>query len=75
MRQQGIVKWFNSAKAFGFITANGGGPDVFAHITRFPYGTKPADVKPEMKVEFETTPATGDRGASATNISFLKKDE
>jgi CspA family cold shock protein len=62
----GTVKWFNDAKRFGIITADGGAEDLFAHFTAIKMdGFK--TLKEGQKVAFEVT--TGPKGKQASNIT------
>jgi cold shock protein len=64
----GTVKWFNAEKGFGFITPDGGGPDVFAHYSAIASsGFRSLDEN--QRVEFEVT--QGQRGPQAANIRTL----
>lgn len=61
----GIVKWFNDAKGFGFITPDEGGEDLFAHFSDINMeGFK--TLKEGQRVSFDVT--TGPKGKQAANI-------
>lgn len=60
----GIVKWFNEAKGFGFISQENG-PDVFAHYKAIT-GTGFRTLVEGQKVQF--TVAEGSKGPQAENI-------
>lgn len=61
----GTVKWFNSAKGFGFITPAEGGDEVFAHFSAIQMdGYKLLNEGQEVEYEVEDGP----RGPKATII-------
>lgn len=56
----GVVKFFNTSKGFGFIAPEGGGKDVFVHITALQRsGIQQLDEG--QKVSFETAPGRDGR--------------
>ena len=55
--QTGIVKWFNSAKGYGFITPQDGTADVFVHHTAIDCeGYRSLDEGQAVQYEVERTP-------------------
>jgi CspA family cold shock protein len=61
----GMVKWFNDAKGFGFITPDEGGEDLFAHFSAInSAGFK--TLKENQRVSFEVV--AGPKGKQASNI-------
>jgi len=65
---QGTVKWFNAEKGFGFITPDGGGPDLFVHHSAIQMsGFKSLDEG--QRVNFET--GQGQKGPQATNVTKI----
>jgi len=67
MRQTGKVKFFNEAKGYGFITPDGGGKDVFVHISAVQRSGLPA-LDEGMAVSFETEADKSGKGPKAINI-------
>ena len=64
----GIVKWFNDAKGFGFITPDEGGEDLFAHFSAIQSsGFK--SLQENQRVQFDVT--TGPKGKQASNIQII----
>ena len=64
-RVTGTVKWFNSAKGFGFISREGG-EDVFVHFSAIQGGGFRELTEGQM-VEF--TIERGPKGLQATNVT------
>jgi CspA family cold shock protein len=64
----GTVKWFNGEKGFGFISQDGGGPDVFVHFTAIT-GSGYRNLDQGQKVEFEVT--EGPKGLQAANVTAV----
>jgi cold shock protein len=66
----GLVKWFNDAKGFGFITPDAGGADVFIHFSAIAMeGYK--TLKQGARVSFELT--EGPKGLHAQNILMTEQ--
>jgi CspA family cold shock protein len=61
---QGVVKWFNAEKGFGFIAVEGGA-DVFVHYSAI-QSDGYRSLEENQKVEFDIT--QGPKGPQAENV-------
>jgi len=61
----GTVKFFNTVKGYGFITPEGGGKDVFVHVTAVEAAGM-RSLAEGQKVHFDIQPDA--RGSKAVNL-------
>jgi len=65
---EGIVKWFDEKKGYGFIQPDDAGEDVFVHYSAIVMeGFR--TLQEGQRVSFEVT--QGEKGLKAANVSIL----
>ena len=67
---EGVVKWFNDKKGFGFINGDGQGPDIFVHFSEI-VGDGYRKLEEGDKVTYEMV--QGEMGPKAAKV--IKKTE
>ena len=63
----GTVKWFNSQKGYGFIAPQGGGKDVFVHISAVE-GAGLSNLNEGQRVEYEEVADKGKTSAQKLKV-------
>ena len=72
VKTQGLVKWFNANKGFGFIAPDEGGPDIFVHYSGI-NGSGFKKLEENQRVEF--IKETVEKGFQATDVTVLEAAE
>lgn len=62
--QEGIVKFFNESKGFGFIKPNVGTEDIFVHVSGLQ-----SEIRENDRVSYEVE--QGRKGINAINVKLI----
>ena len=65
---EGVVKWYDAARGFGFVLPNDGGKDVFVHVTALRRAGI-EELQPGQSVRMQVAQAR--RGREASSIQLL----
>ena len=67
--EQGIVKWFNDAKGFGFITRDSNNEDIFVHFTSI-LGEGYRELRQDQRVRFNSEQTN--KGPQAIDVEIIE---
>lgn len=67
-RESGIVKWFNNARGYGFITRGEGSEDIFVHYRNI-RAEGYRSLAEGQQVEFELM--QGEKGLQAEDVALV----
>ena len=70
MASQGIVKFFNGEKGYGFIKPDDGSRDIFVHVTAVEQAGL-TGLNEGQKVAYEVEPDKKGKGPKAINIQVI----
>ena len=65
----GTVKWFNATKGYGFIQPDGGGADVFVHVSAVQQAGL-SDLQEKQKISYELIMDPRKNKTSAGNLKL-----
>jgi len=65
----GTVKWFNPLKGYGFIRADGGGQDVFVHISALEKAGY-TSLSEGLKIRYELVTTRAGKTAAAAAFAY-----
>jgi cold shock protein len=71
MPQQGTIKFFNAERGYGFIKPDGGGRDIFVHITAVAQAGLET-LNEGQRVSYEIEPDKKGKGSKAVDVRLAE---